>query len=33
MVKVGKYDYQKSTKQDKKLIVVIQKDGKKKYNS
>ncbi len=30
MVKVGKYDYQKSTKPDKKLMVVIEKDGKKK---
>ena len=30
MVKVGKYDYQKSTKPDKKLMVVVEKDGKKK---
>tara|TARA_R100000388_G_scaffold94976_2_gene84689 strand:+ start:1148 stop:1441 length:294 start_codon:yes stop_codon:yes gene_type:complete len=30
MVKVGKYDYQKSTNPDKKLMVVVEKDGKKK---
>ena len=30
MVKVGKYDYQKSTKSGKKLMVVVEKDGKKR---
>lgn len=30
MVKVGKYNYEKSTRPDKKLMVVVEKDGKKK---
>ena len=30
MVKVGKYNYEKSTKPDKKLMVVVEKDGKKR---
>ena len=30
MVKVGKYNYEKSTRPNKKLMVVIEKDGKKK---
>ena len=30
MVKVGKYDYKKSTKPEKKLMVTVEKDGKKK---
>jgi hypothetical protein len=30
MVKVGRFDYQKSTNPDKKLMVVVEKDGKKK---
>ena len=30
MVKVGRYDYKKSTNPNKKLMVVVEKDGKKK---
>jgi hypothetical protein len=30
MVKVGRYDYKKSTSKGKKLMVVIEKGGKKK---
>jgi len=30
MVKVGKYDYKKSTRPGKKLMVEVNKDGKKK---
>jgi len=30
MVKVGRFDYQKSTRPDKKLMVVVEKGGKKK---
>lgn len=30
MVKVGSYDYKKSTRPDKKLMVEVTKDGKKK---
>ena len=30
MVKVGKYNYEKSTRPNKKLMVVVEKDGKKK---
>ncbi len=30
MVKVGRYDYQKSNKPDKKLVVVVEHKGKKK---
>lgn len=30
MVKVGKFNYEKSTRPDKKLMVVVEKDGKKK---
>ena len=30
MVKVGRYNYEKSTQPDKKLMVVVEKDGKKK---
>ena len=30
MVKVGKFNYEKSTRPDKKLMVVVTKDGKKK---
>ena len=30
MVKVGKYNYEKSTRPDKKLMVVVEKDGKKR---
>ena len=29
MVKVGKFNYEKSTRPDKKLMVVVTKDGKK----
>ena len=29
MVKVGKYNYEKSTNPSKKLMVVVEKDGKK----
>ena len=32
MVKVGRYDYKKSTNPNKKLMVVVEKDGKKKDN-
>ncbi len=30
MVKVGRFDYQKSNRPDKKLMVVVEKGGKKK---
>ena len=30
MVKVGRYNYEKSTNPNKKLMVVVEKDGKKK---
>jgi hypothetical protein len=30
MVRIGKYDYQKSNKPDKKLVVVVEHKGKKK---
>jgi hypothetical protein len=30
MVRIGKYDYQKSDKPDKKLVVVVEHKGKKK---
>ena len=30
MVKVGRYDYKKSTNPNKKLMVVVEKDGKKR---
>jgi|TARA_R110000868_G_scaffold404537_1_gene682822 hypothetical protein len=30
MVKVGRFDYTKSTKPEKKLMVIVEKDGKKR---
>ena len=30
MVRVGRFDYTKSTKPDKKLMVIVEKDGKKR---
>ncbi len=30
MVKIGKYNYEKSTRKDKKLMVKVKKDGKEK---
>ena len=30
MVKIGQFDYTKSTKPEKKLMVIVEKDGKKR---